>query len=70
MIVNVNIGEKLIVSDKNIEQVNFYLWLGRIVTKNGRTEDDVMIQIRKADAFFDMLYLIRKKGTSLKRQNH
>jgi hypothetical protein len=58
MRINTQIEEKLSMANKEIEQVDSFIYLGSTVTHNGGTDQDINQRIKKANTAFIQLYQV------------
>jgi hypothetical protein len=66
MRINTQIEEKLSITNKEIEQVESFTYLGSIVTQDGGTDQDINQRIKKATAAFIQLYQVWMNKKSFK----
>jgi hypothetical protein len=67
MRINTQIEEKLSIANKEIEQVESFIYLGSIVTQDGGTYQDTNQIIKKANAAFIQLYQVWKNNKLSKK---
>jgi hypothetical protein len=58
MRVNTSNIQKFRVDETEIEEVKFFVYLGKFVSVNGGTEEDVASRINKANGVFVQLYRV------------
>jgi hypothetical protein len=68
MRINTQIEEKLSITNKEIEQVKSFTYLGSIATQDGGTDQDINQRIKKANAAFIQLYQVRKNKNISKKK--
>ena len=58
--INTQTENELTISQKELEQTESFLYLGSIITKEGRADEDIKHRIKKANGAFMQLYPVWK----------